>query len=273
MWILLGFIILILGFYIFIIFPSPVKKEEFKRFARRSYAHRGLYDNNAECPENSLIAFSSAAENGYGIELDLQMTNDGKLVVFHDADFFRAAEIKQCVSAMNFDEIRKIKIFGSSETTPLFSEVLNIVNERVPLILEIKSDPKRTNEICNCVCKELLNYNGDYCIESFDPFVLRWFRKNASDIVRGQLSMGKKGYLSEITSVKAFLASNLLINSISRPNFVAYRHQDRGFGFFVSKLLGAKTVMWTVDDINEQLKLQKTEDAIIFEGFLPIAEW
>lgn len=265
--------IFIILLYIYLIYPSPIKNNDFERFSHRSYAHRGLYDNTYGPPENTLLAFLAAAEYGYGIELDLQMTNDKKVVIFHDDDLIRAAGIDKRIADMNYDEIKDIELFGSKESIPVFSDFLALIAGKVPLIVELKSDPKRTDELCNAVYSELKNYKGDFCIESFDPFITRWFLVNAPKVVRGQLSMGRKRYKEALTPLQAFIASSLFVNAIGRPNFIAYQYSDRSFGFRISKLMGAMTVMWTVNDRQNQEIFQKTEDAIIFEGFFPEVRW
>ena len=261
--------------FLFLVFPSPIKPADYKRLARHSYAHRGLHDNRSGPPENTLEAFGLAAERGYGIELDLQLTADKQLVVFHDLDLKRASGMDRRIRDMDYEELKQIKVFGSGHAIPLFSECLSLIGGRIPLIAEIKSDRDGawSSELCRIADEQLRAYSGIYCVESFDPFVIRWFMKNSPKTVRGQLSMGVKCLRAELTGLNAFILSNLMTNFLCRPNFIAYRSADIGFGVYVQKLLGAMSVMWTVKNEDEHLSLTKTEDAIIFEGYAPSPRW
>jgi glycerophosphoryl diester phosphodiesterase len=62
------------------------------------YAHRGLHDRENTLPENSLAAFAAAAEAGYGFELDINLTTDDQVVVFHDDDLKRAPLVEADVA-------------------------------------------------------------------------------------------------------------------------------------------------------------------------------
>ncbi|MCL2539291.1 MAG: glycerophosphodiester phosphodiesterase [Oscillospiraceae bacterium] len=270
-----GAILFLAALYLFLVIPAPIKQRDYERLARHSYAHRGLHDNSRGSAENSMEAFRLAVERGYGIELDVQLTRDRQLVVFHDLDLNRAAGINRRIRDMDYDELKVIKVFGDEAYIPLFSQLLALVDGQVPLIVEIKSDRDGawSDALCGIAHGQLENYSGNYCVESFDPFIVRWFMKNAPKTVRGQLSMGRKGLGDELSSAKAFLLSNLMTNFMCRPHFIAYNSADRGLGFYIPKTLGAMSVMWTVCGEEEQALLQKTEDAIIFEGYLPPANW
>ena len=87
------------GAYLIAIAPRLYERPE--RMPKVYYAHRGLYDNISDAPENSLAAFQKAVDAGYGIELDVQMTADGKVVVVHDFNLKRtrrstSAPMKNC---------------------------------------------------------------------------------------------------------------------------------------------------------------------------------
>ena len=75
--------------YLYLIAPRMCKKPDRKAFLGVHYAHRGLFDNEGDVPENSLAAFKKAVDEGYGIELDVQLSKDKVPVVFHDAGLYR----------------------------------------------------------------------------------------------------------------------------------------------------------------------------------------
>ncbi len=262
---------LLLAAYLFMMWPARASAEDKKRFARRCYAHRGLYENDSDHPENTLAAFENAMQNGYGCELDVQFTKDKKLIVFHDNDFVRACGDSRKVWQVDYDELKTMKLFGSQQTAPLFSEVLATVAGRQPLIVEIKAEeinPEWYYEVCEATMKELRGYKGEYCIESFHPYVVRWLRKNAPDVVRGQLVNGARS-TPNLNPVLAWLIAVLACNVCGRPHFIAYNEKDRNLALRLAQKLGAMSVMWTVRTPQRCEELEKSEDAIIFEHFLP----
>lgn len=275
MWIAIGVAVVLLTAYLVMVFPAPARKRMREKFANRSYAHRGLHDNAGGPPENSLAAFSAAVENGYGMELDVQLTKDKQLVVFHDLSLLRVCGVDKRVRDLTYDEIRELRLLDSGERIPLFAEVLAAVDGEQPLIVELKSDGEKlwSDETCRITYTILKDYTGDYCIESFDPFMVRWFALYAPKIVRGQLSMAMKGYGKRVSAINRFLVSHLLSNVLNRPHFIAYKYDDRNLSLKVAKLLGAMSFMWTVKEPEEQKKLQKREDGIIFEGYCPPSRW
>lgn len=275
MWIAIVTAFSLLAVYLFIIFPAPLNRAAREIFAKRAYAHRGLHDNVGGPPENSLAAFSAAVENGYGMELDVQLTKDKQLVVFHDMTLTRVCGVDKRVRDLTFDEICELKLFNSTEGIPLFTEVLKTVDGKQPLIVELKSDGEKlwSDEVCRITYTILKSYNGDYCIESFDPFMVRWYAVYSPKTIRGQLAMGAKGYGKRLSAVSRFLVSHLLVSLLNRPHFIAYKYNDRSISLKISKMLGAMSVMWTVGDEETGKKLQKSEDAIIFEGYCPTPKW
>ncbi|MEG0751565.1 MAG: glycerophosphodiester phosphodiesterase family protein [Oscillospiraceae bacterium] len=266
------FFVLGLGlFALFLIFPERASEDACERFARRAYAHRGLYDNEGAAPENSLAAFELAMQNGYGCELDVQFTKDKKLIVFHDNDFGRVCGVDTPVWELTWDEVKELRLFGSAEGVPLFSEVLETVNGREPLIVEIKAEGICTEwyyELCRATLEMLRGYGGEFCVESFHPCVVGWFKKHADDLVRGQLVNGHKAS-PDLGIVNGMCAQWLLCDVISRPHFVAYREQDIGLPFRIVRALGALGVVWTCRTPERHAQLEKLTDAIIFERYMP----
>lgn len=258
--------------YFFMIYPAPASKAARSAFAKRNYAHRGFYDNETARPENTLPAFEAAMQRGYGCELDVQFTSDKKLIVFHDNDYKRSSGVNKKVWEVSYDEAKKIKLFNSDETVPLFSEVLETVAGREPLIVEIKAEGvncKWYYEVCEATLKLLREYHGVYCVESFHPMVVRWFKKNAPDLVRGQLVNGWRRWKRSIPTIAALAIDKQLSNVLARPNFIAYHEEDVNRSLRLVQKLGALTVMWTVRNEERLEELKKTEDAIIFEKFAP----
>ena len=237
-----------------------------RKFNRLCFAHRGLFDNKTRC-ENSLSAFEAAAKAGYGIELDLQITKDGKIVVFHDETLKRMCGVDLEIEQNSYKKLSSYSLKDTEETIPLFSQVLELVNGRVPLIVEIKST-EQIERVSLAVYDLLRNYKGDYCIESMNPLIVHWFSKNAPQIMRGQLAtrFKEKGP----AAVPASVLSGMMFNFMSKPHFVAYdfRYAEESHAFNFCKSCGALTVGWTIREKDFE-KAKELYDVIIFEGFRP----
>lgn len=256
--------------YLFMIFPNPMRRKHLSAFSEKYIAHRGLFDNNTTAPENTIPAFRKAVEKSYGIELDVQLTKDGKVIVIHDYDLKRVCGASAKVSELSYDEFCKYKIFNSDETAPLFSEVLRIIDGAAPLIVEIKSEFVGS-ELCRKTAELLDEYHGEFCIESFSPFSLCWFRIHRPKFLRGQLATDfVKDKVEKSLPVKIAL-TNCLANFISFPDFISYNHKYAGQFSFVlcRKIFRAKTACWTVRDKDSLDKAEKIFDVIIFDGFEP----
>lgn len=229
------------------------------------YAHRGYHD--ATHPENSLSAFARAHEYNLAVELDVQLTRDGKVVVFHDEKLSRMCGEDKAISDMDYEELKEISFTGFDEHVPLFSDVLNTLDGE-SIICEIKThkDPKDCT-ICPLIAEYIDNYSGHIVIESFSPYILKWFKENRPDIIRGQLSQNftKHGGLGGINAV---LLGNFITNFLAKPDFLAYNYEDITLGFSLATLFGPTLVAWTVRSKAELEKAaMRGYGVFICEGF------
>lgn len=253
--------------YIYLIAPGR-RGKDISALLGFQYAHRGLYDNKSGTPENSLAAFKMALEGGFGMELDVQLTKDGQLVVFHDKTLKRMCGADVCLSELSFADTQKYTLLGTEERIPLFSQVLAMVNGRMPLIVEIKHYGS-VNRIAKETNTMLSRYKGPYCVESFHPLAMRWFKKNAPQVIRGQLASGV--ITRESPAYQQAALKYLLVNAISRPDFVSYDiREDKNASIFLLKhLFRPLWVAWTVRTPEEHEKALLKFDLQIFEGFMP----
>ena len=257
--------------YLFLVNPwiDYSRKEEMKPFESVYIAHRGFFIPGVR-PENSLSAFKSAVDHLYGIELDVQLTEDDRLVVFHDETTDRMCGQHGKVANMSYAELQEMRLDGTDETIPLFSEVLDVVKGKVPMIIEVKPEGR-----CVLAAKKLMEilagYAGTYCVESFNPLVLEWLRKNHQDVIRGQLASnffrddGVNGLLNR------FVLTNLLLNFRGRPDFIAYNHRyvNQFTYLLVRKLFNPVNVAWTIKCQTELEEARKTFTVFIFDSFVP----
>ncbi len=256
--------------YLYLIAPGVHARKRGAAISRVPYAHRGLHD--ALVPENSLTAFRRAAEKGYGIELDVHLTRDGQLAVIHDANLKRMCGVERDIAQMTAEEIRAQRLAGTKEAIPFLEEVLAAVAERrPPLIVELKSDGDSWRTLPQRLLEAMQGYHGFWCAESFDPRMMREIKKRAPQIVRGQLAYDPRKIGEKHREIRYFLGAHLLMNFLSRPDFIAYRHDtDRNLSFrIVRRLYHPMLAAWTVKTPEAFKKLRLTYDVQIFEGFEP----
>lgn len=226
--------------------------------------HRGFH-NADSIPENSLASFEEAAKRGYAIELDVRATKDDQIVVFHDDKLSRMTGIDGYVSNCEYSAIKNLRLQKTKEHIPTLEETLKLINGRVPILIEIKNNNKVSFE--KDVLALLKNYKGEYAIQSFNPFSLEWFKKNAPQIKRGQLSSFFKG--EDMPHYKKAILRKMKLNKISEPNFISYdvRNMPNKYCKKYSKKL--PILVWWIGS-KEQANLAKSyADNIIFEGFEP----
>lgn len=268
--------------YLFLIMPRTRKGAELKKFLggtrhqgrfassnRLYFAHRGLHDNRTDAPENSMKAFRKAVNAGYGIELDVQLTKDRVPVVFHDETLKRACGAAGKVRDYTYEELQQFVLFQSGERIPKFSDFLNLVDGKVPLIIEIKVYEK-AEAVCRLADELIRAYRGVYCIESFHPLAVKWYKDHRPEVVRGQLSsnFNKPG---KTESPPMLLVHYLLLNFLGRPDFIAYdcRFKKNLSRILCRKMYSALSVAWTVKSQKELDECRKDFDLFIFEGFIP----
>ena len=211
------------------------------------YAHRGYHDKPV-IPENSLPAFRRAIERGFGAELDVHLLKDGTLAVFHDSDLRRCANVEGEIEDLTLDELKQLRLEGTDEQIPTFDEVLALFEHATPLIIELKTARGNHKALAKAVCERLDSYQGEFCIESFDPFALIDVKKFRPAICRGQLSMNFEKDKSGLPWYKRFIAGNLLLNFLTVPDFIAYKFEDRSSYCLRScvRVWGAQEVNWTI---------------------------
>ena len=228
-------------------------------------SHRGLHTK--ELPENSLGAFQNSIINSYPIELDVQQISDGTIVVFHDASLARMTKKDGYTKNLIKAELSEYKLSGTEYCIPTLQEVLDLVEGQVPLLIEIKNEGK-VGEVEKSVWEILKNYKGEYAIQSFNPFSLEWFKKNAPHVIRGQLStFFRKENLASF--FKRFALKRMFLNKkVSCPHFISYDSRYLP-NRFVKKYKNIPLIAWTIKSQSDYMKVVKYCDNIIFEGFEP----
>lgn len=252
--------------WVFLVAAKPVKRSTFSPFLR-PYVHRGLY--GGDIPENSLPAFRRAAEAGFAIELDVQLSADGEVFVFHDYTLSRMCGKDVHLSDIPADVLRKTPLAGTEYCIPTFREVLQTVAGRVPLLIELKGENGDT-ALCPRVAELLADYKGEWCVESFNPLLLRWFRRHCKNAVRGLLVTDLIKEKKKGSKFVNFALSAQWLNFLCRPAFLAWDHRYPGsIARRFNRARGVPSFVYTIKTAEEYEKQLAAGNAPIFEGFLP----
>ena len=237
-------------------------QETYQFLLDKYIAHRGF--NDKENPENTIGAFNKAIEHGYTIELDVQLLKDGTVVVIHDNKLSRLCGVDKYLSNCNLEDLQDLYILDTKYQIPTLKQVLEFVDGKVPLLIEIKN-PLKVGDLESKTYEILKNYKGDFAIQSFNPFSLEWFKNNAPNILRGQLSSFFKN--EDLSFIKKAILKRLRLNKISNPNFISYNAENLPNRYCNKCKL--PILAWTVRSQEEYLKVIKFADNIIFENFEP----
>jgi len=260
-------LLILLALYLFLIMPS-LRRPCDSHLRGWLYAHRGLHDGNKKVPENSMEAFRLAVENGYGMELDVQLTRDGQLVVHHDGSTKRVCGVDKLIKDTDYADL---PLLPDGTAIPLLTEVLSLVDGRTPIIVEVKHHGGAARNAA-AAWKVLQGYQGPYCVESFDPTAMYYFRRHAPRVIRGQLASGGKWNPEDLNFASYVALKHLFVNVLSRPHFVSYSvPEDKSLSPWLMKhILKPYLACWTVRS-QQVLDYAKKEGYMypIFELFTP----
>ena len=268
--VLLTLLIVLAVLFTVLIAPRTIGAASLDHMEGYHYAHRGYHDGNVAVPENSLASFQAAIDAGYGIELDVQLSSDKIPMVCHDADLLRVCGVEGKIWDYTCQELQAMQLFGTEETIPTLAQALELIGGQVPILVEYKMD-KVDTDVCAYSHELLKNYDGPYAVQSFHPFALFWYRQNAKDVPRGILAKNfirDKQEKGKDPSIVDFLTTNLMLNVVGYPDFIAYDWQDADyFALKLCRLMGAPTSTWTLKDPAHYEQVQGQFDLYTFEGF------
>jgi glycerophosphoryl diester phosphodiesterase len=238
-----------------------------EKFLSKPIAHRGLHSNDCNIPENSIPAFKKAIKLKLPIELDIQLTRDNHIVVFHDYKLQRICGLNKLIKKCTLEEIKELNLLNSDYKIPLLADVLELVQGKVPILIDIKNRNK-AGKLEKLLVQELENYKGDIAIQSFNPFSIGWFAKNAPHIIRGQLHTDLKN--KKLNQMTKLLLKEIVFNFFSRPHFIAMdKNCISKYIINKYKKLNTPILSWTIKNQTDYSKLKDACDNIIFENFIP----
>ena len=229
----------------------------------RASAHRGFHGNGI--PENSKPAFEKAIELGYPIETDVQLTSDLVPVCFHDDTLNRMTGKDARIWDVSFEELRSLRLADTDEQVMTFEEFLNLVDGKVPLLIEIKSQPPHNEDVAKKVIELLKGYKGEFVIQSFDPRIMKIIRKIAPSIIRGQLIEPEKN--EKVKSLTHFILSHGLLNFMSKPDFINYNAQYLPLSKRMKR--GKRVLCWTIRSEEEEKMALPFVEGYVFENIDP----
>lgn len=262
------FFLLCAALYLFFFLRPAKRPADTDPSLSAHYAHRGYH--NAKLPENSPAAFRNAVGHGYGIELDLQLSADGEVMVFHDYTLDRMTGETGKLADRTAAELAALRLLTrdgvrTEEPIPTLEEVLAIVDGKVPLLIELKGENFDTS-LCPAADRILQSYRGAYCVESFNPLLIGWYKTNRPDVYRGLLYTDV--FREKSKSFLNLLLSCMMLNFLARPHFIAYdgRYPNKLPVVLTTKLFGADHFIWTVRAEEER---GKAGEHMIFENITP----
>ena len=230
---------------------------------KRACAHRGFHGNGI--PENSKASFLKAIELGYPIETDVQLTLDLVPVCFHDDTLNRMTGKDARIWDVTFEDLRKLRLADTDEQIMTFEEFLALVDGKVPLLIEIKSQPPHNEDVAKKVVDLLKGYKGEYVIQSFDPRVMKIIKKIAPSIIRGQLIDADKN--DKVKPFTLFLLSHGLLNFMSKPDFINYNFKYLPLSKRMTR--GKRVLCWTIRSEEEEQKSLPYVEGYVFENITP----
>ena len=271
LWIVLGsiagFAVLCFCLFLIIIRPATGKREIMKRYKGVKFAHRGLHDDKKA--ENSMSAFAAAVECGYGIELDVRLSKDGELVVFHDDTVDRMTEAKGRVDSFTAEELSGLHLGGTEDGVPTFRQVLDLVDGKIPLLVEMKEEIGKYG-VAEKTAEMLREYKGEYIVESFNPLSLAHFGTLMPEVAKGLLC---SNYLKhpKTRSLAYFAVQNMMMNVHCKPDFIAYDPAEwNNAGLTMIRTFYPKTplVCWTLKSPEEEAAAKEHGfTSFIFENY------
>ena len=266
--VLVSVCLLVGSIWLYMICPGK-NRPEMEKYKKVKYAHRGLHDKNKA--ENSMSAFAAAKEKGFGIELDIRLSKDGEVVVFHDETLTRVVGKEGKVIDFTAAELAKMSLSGTSDGIPTLRQVLELIDGAVPLLIEIKMSPEESG-IAEKFIEVIEGYKGDFIVESFNPFALKTVKAHRPVILRGFLSaeyMKDDRYKGKLLYR---LLQNMQFNFLMRPDFISY--DKKGYAVpalrFVRRVFGTPLITWTIKSQEEENEaISRGFDTVIFENYIP----
>lgn len=242
----------------------------------RPIAHRGLHAARRGIIENTLPAFEAALRKGYGIECDLRPAALGVPIVFHDLTLERLMMGRGPIASYTLADLKRLRYrHAPAISVTTFAELLDFVDGRVPLLVEIKSEWTPPDIVfLKRVARLASSYRGPIALMSFDPAVMEVIKTFAPTIPRGIVSGSYAGtgwWDRRLSRTRAEALKNLRESDNVTPDFIAYEigALPSTITEHARKVHDLPLLTWTVRTVKERDRAALWADAMIFEGFEP----
>lgn len=248
---------------------------DLKAIFARPIAHRGYHDADNGIIENTPAAIAAAVEKDFAIEVDVQETADGEALVFHDYTLDRLTEGTGKVIDQTSRDLVQIHMKTGSNSLWLLRDLFDLVDGRVPLVIEIKSLLRRDAQgaFVRRVTDQVAAYKGPAAIKTFDPDMLSIARGHNPSVLRGIVADGAEpGPTYGLHGrMDRFILRHILHAPRTRPHFISYGIKDlpKTGPSLLRSLWKLPIMCWTVRTREQREKAAEYADQIVFEGFDP----
>ncbi|CAN0448642.1 unnamed protein product, partial [Phaeothamnion confervicola] len=221
--------------------------------------------------ENTAGAFEAAIKGNFAIECDVQLTADGEAIVFHDDDLDRLTEAKGPVKALTVPALQKVKLKATSDRMQTLAELLEQVDGRATLVIELKSLWDGNEALAKRALQVLERYSGPYCLMSFDPDVIACLRVLSPQTLRGIVAdRTTDPYYNALPVAKRHSMRTFAHLAETQPHFVSYYWRELPFEPVTEiRNAGHPVITWTLRSKEEASQALRYCDQVTFEGYTP----
>src|SRR5262245_15904282 len=255
--------------------PPPSVALERDQFVR-PIAHRGLHNRQRGLIENTEPAVLAANGHESGIECALQPARDGTPMVFHDATLDRLVEARGRIVARSPDELSQLRYKDQNVGILTFRGLLKLVDGRVPLLVEIKSDGRMPKRFLAAIAEAASSYRGPIALMSFDRAVVAELAKLAPQLARGIVvgshQLASNWWAGPSTAGQNAAVAALLKRAPPGLSFFAVdvRMLEAAKAWLLQHAPEALLFTWTVRTAKERAAAARWADAPIFEATEPL---
>ena len=242
----------------FAVKPRIFNKPDLSEIRKYDYANGGFSNPEKGIPANSILAFREAIAHGYGIRMDVRLTRDGVPVAFSDSLVARMCAANGSVENSTLEELKNLP--------------LDFIDGQVPVILNVLVEDQDYNAISDQICDVLDEYEGVFAVESLDPRVLRWFRKQRREFVRGQVIDYRHSTGGTFKNLLwDFLCASLFMNFLTEPDYISSRPDQRyNPSLWICRCLyRVQRMNWTIRSMEAYEEVKTDGAVVVFEGIEP----
>jgi glycerophosphoryl diester phosphodiesterase len=240
----------------------------------RPIAHRGLHSKQSGLVENTPAAAAAAIAKNYAIECDIQRTNDGEAVVFHDFTLNRLMRAEGRVDTFRAHELGQLSYKDGDQRIVSLPDFLIRIGGRTAVIVEIKSRYDGDMRLADRAMAAVTAYAGPACLKCFDPAVLVHLRGAGAVCPLGLVAQAHYDTSEEWAGLpqdRRASFADLRDFPLARPDFVSWNQSDlpHAVPMLCREGIGMPVMTWTVRSREALARGRLWADQIIFEGFEP----